>query len=95
VRRRRAPLWLRRLDRVAAELRTARFPTSADDGFQQMLELSASGRRMLREQVAAELPGTSASDVDETTHLVVSRMGRARAALTVRWMRERARYFRR
>src|SRR5438128_6789821 len=42
------PLWLRRLDRVKAELKATRFPRTAEEGFRQCIALSTTALRWLR-----------------------------------------------
>jgi hypothetical protein len=39
------PLWLRRMDLVKAEMKTVRFPHTAQEGFRQCAELSDTARR--------------------------------------------------
>jgi hypothetical protein len=42
---REVPLWLRRLDRVKAELKATRFPATAEEGFRQCVALSTAALR--------------------------------------------------
>jgi hypothetical protein len=89
----RIPIWLRRFELVRAELRTTRFPRSADEGFRIADTLAADGWRMLREQVASGMRGARPEAIDRATHLVLAQMKQVRADWAMRWRGERARYF--
>jgi hypothetical protein len=88
------PPWLRHLQRVAVELRHTRFPRTAEEGLLQMARLSASGRRALRDEVAARLRGAPEGAIDGAVRRLEARLARARAAWAVRWPKERARWLR-
>ncbi len=85
------PLWLRRLSLVKAEMKGVRFPRNAEEGFQQMAELSATNLRILREQVRSELPRPSEREVEIATRRLLARLSHAEAEWTRVWKRERAR----
>jgi hypothetical protein len=89
----RIPIWLRRLDLVRTELRTTRFPRTADEGFRAADALAADGWRMLREQVASGMRGARPETIDRATHVVLARMKQVRTDWATRWRGERGRYF--
>jgi hypothetical protein len=47
----RLPLWLRRLDRVKAEVKGAGFPRAAEEGFRQCAALSAAALRWFEDSI--------------------------------------------
>ncbi|HLC40155.1 MAG TPA: hypothetical protein VJO34_00845 [Methylomirabilota bacterium] len=82
-RAKRAPLWLRRLGVVKAELSATRFPKSAEEGMQQCAMLSAAALRLLREQAGGE----------KEMHRLLARLSAAEARHARRWRRDCARFF--
>ncbi|MGH7960979.1 MAG: hypothetical protein ACRERD_04005 [Candidatus Binatia bacterium] len=88
------PLWLRRLDLVKAEMKTVRFPQTAQEGFQQMVMLSETALRWLRQSVKAEHPGASEKKVDLELRRLMARWSAADARWVQRSKKERDRYFR-
>lgn len=94
-RQKQPPIWLRRLDLVKAELKTVRFPRTAEEGFRQCAELSETARRWLRQSIKAEHPGASEEKVDLELCRLMARWSAADARWIARWKEERDRYFRR
>jgi hypothetical protein len=93
-RRNRAPLWLRRLALVKAELKGTRFPPTAAEGLRQVAALSAVSLRMLAEDVRAATPRADRKRVRKALYESLARISRVEAQWVICWMRERARYFR-
>lgn len=90
----RVPLWLRRLDLVKAEMKTVRFPRTAEEGFRQCAMLSATAMRWLRQSIKAEHPGASEEKVDLELRKLMARWSAADARWIAKWKKERDRYFR-
>ncbi len=88
------PLWLRRMDLVKAELKTARFPRTAEEGFRQCAELSETARRWFRESIRTEHPGASEEKIEKERRLLLAHFCAAQARWVVKWKKERERYFR-
>jgi hypothetical protein len=88
------PLWLRRLDLVKAEMKTVRFPHTAEEGFRQCAEISATVLRWLRQSIKAEHPGASKEKVDLELCQLMAPWSAADARWVKRWKKERNRYFR-
>ena len=88
------PLWLRRLDLVKAEMKTVRFPRSAQEGFRQCAELSEKARRLFWESVRADHPEASDEDIEQERRLLLARLSAAQARWIAKWKKERDRYFR-
>ena len=88
------PLWLRRLGIVKAEMKRTRFSRSAEAGFLQCAELSATARRLLRESIRADHPGASDEEIERERRLLLARLSAAQARWIAKWKRERDRYFR-
>lgn len=74
-------IWLRRLDLVRAELATARFPRSVDEGLRLCAALSAASLRGLYESVRREHPHANAASVRAETAALLARWDRAETAL--------------
>ena len=51
-----APRWLRRMDLVKAEMKTVRFPRTAQEGFRQCAELSETARRWFWQSIERTIP---------------------------------------
>jgi hypothetical protein len=51
------PPWLRRMDLVKAELKTVRFPRTAQEGLRRCAELSETMRHLFRESFEPSTPG--------------------------------------
>lgn len=77
------PVWLRRLERVKAELREVTFPRTAEEGLRQAAALSVACLRMLEEEVASA----------KGRRLLLARLSRLDARRTLFWKKERARCF--
>jgi hypothetical protein len=90
----RLPLWLRRLDLVKAEMKTVQFPRTAQEGFQQMVMLSETALRWLRQSIKAEHRGASEEKVDLELRRLMARWSAADARRIVKWKEECDRYFR-
>jgi hypothetical protein len=88
------PLWLRRLDRVKAEMKRARFPRTAQEGFRQCVELSATARHLLWESIRSDHPGASDEKIEKERRLLLARHSAAEARRIIKWKKERDRYFR-
>jgi hypothetical protein len=89
-----APLWLRRLDIVKAEMKSVRFPPSAQEGFRQCAELSETARRLFWESLRADHPGASDEEIEQERRLLLARFSAAEACRLAKWKKERDRYFR-
>ena len=68
-----APRWLRRMDLVKTELKTVRFPRTAQEGFRQCIELSETARRWFRQSLRADHPGASEEEVETERRLLLAR----------------------
>jgi hypothetical protein len=88
------PLWLRRLDLVKAEMKTVQFPRTAQEGFQQMVMLSETALRWLRQSIKAERPGASEEKVDLELRRLMARWSAADTRWIAKWKKERDRHFR-
>jgi hypothetical protein len=88
------PRWLRRMDLVKAELKTVRFPRTAEEGFRQCAELSETARRWFRESIRTEHPGASEEKIEKERRLLLARFCAAQARQITKWKKERERYFR-
>ena len=96
VRRRpkKAPLWLRRMDLVKAEMKTVRFPRTAREGFCQCVELSEHVRRWFWESIRADHPEASEEEIEKERRLLLARFCAAQVRQIAKWKKERDRYFR-
>jgi len=90
-----APLWLRRLDVVKAEMRTVKFPRTAREGFRQCAELSETARRWFWQSLRAGHPGASEQEIERQRRLLLARRCAAQTRQIAKWKRELDRYFRR
>src|SRR5215831_12551613 len=79
------PLWLRRLDLVKAEMKTVRFPRTAQEGFRQCAELSTIARRWLRQSIKAEHPGASEEKIDLELRRLMARWSAADTRWVAKW----------
>jgi len=91
----RVPIWFRRLDLVKAELRTVRFPRTAQEGFRQCIALSETALRWFRESIRDDRPGATGVDIENERRLLLARFSAAESRRATRWKQERGRYFRR
>ena len=92
-RSKKVPLWLRRLDLVKAELRTVRFPRTAQEGFRQCIALSETALRWFRESLRDNRPGASGGEIENERRLLLARFSAAEARRVAKWKKERGRYF--
>lgn len=88
------PLWLRRLDIVKAELKSLRFPHTAQEGLRQCAELSEAARRWFRQSIQADHPGASDEEIEKERRLLLARQCAAQARQVAKWKKELDRYFR-
>jgi len=93
-RRKKTPLWLKRLHIVKSEMKSVRFPHTAQEGFHQCAELSETARRWFRESIRADHPGASEEEIEKERRLLLARFSAAEARRIAKWKRERDRYFR-
>jgi hypothetical protein len=93
-RSKKVPLWLRRLDAVKAEMKTVRFPRTAEDGFRQCVALSETALRWFRESIRESHPGASEEEIEKERRLLLARFAAAEARRMAKWQKERGRYFR-
>ena len=89
------PLWLRRLDLVKAEMKTVHFPRTAQEGFRQCAELSATARRWFLDSLRQDHPGASEEEIEHERRLLLARFSAAQTRWIEKWKKERDRYFRR
>lgn len=92
---RKLPLWLQRLDQVKAELKGARFPRTAEEGFRQCMMLSTTAHRWFRGSLRADHPNASEEQLESERQRLLARLSAAEARWLTEWRKERARYFRR
>jgi hypothetical protein len=79
---------------VKAEMKSVRFPRTAQEGFRQCMELSAKARHLFRESIRADHPEASAEEIEEERRLLLARFSAAQARWIAKWKKERDRYFR-
>jgi hypothetical protein len=90
----RVPIWLRRLGLVKAEMKTVRFPRTAQEGFEQGLLLSANALRLLRDSLRKDHPGASEKRIDLEMRRLMARFSAADRRWGARWRKECDHYFR-
>ena len=93
-RSKKVPPWFRRLDLVKAEMKTVRFPRTAQEGFSQCVELSETARRWFRQSIRDGHPGTSKDEIEKERRLWLARFSAAESRRMTKWKKERDRYFR-
>ena len=91
---RKLPLWLRRLDRVKAELKGTQFPRTAEEGFRQCAALSATALRWLEDSIRDAHPRANEDQLEIERRLLLARLSAAEGRWLAEWRKERARYFR-
>jgi hypothetical protein len=89
-----APRWLRRMDLVKAEMKTVRFPRTAQEGLRQCAELSETARRWFRQSLQADHLGASEEEIEKERRLLLARRCAAQARQIAKWKKELDRYFR-
>jgi hypothetical protein len=82
------------MDLVKAELKTVRFPRTAQEGLRRCAELSETTRHLFRESIRAEHPGASEEKIEKERRLLLARFCAAQARQIAKWKKERERYFR-
>lgn len=87
------PLWLQRLGLVKAELKSVRFPRTAEEGFRQVAALSAVSLRMLEEDVRSDMPRATEKQLRMAVRRLLARLSHAETQQTCFWQKERARHF--
>jgi hypothetical protein len=90
---RKLPLWLRRLDRVKAELKGTQFPGAAEEGFRQCAALSTAALRWFRDSVRDTHPMASEEQVETERRRLLARLSAAERRWLAEWRKERVRYF--
>ena len=88
------PLWLRRLDRVKAELKGTRFPRTAEEGFRQCAALSEAALRWFRSSLKDAHPRATDAEIETERQTLLARLSAAEARWLAKWRKERVRYFR-
>jgi hypothetical protein len=89
-----APRWLRRMDLVKTEMKTVRFPLTAQEGFRRCAALSETASRWFRESIRADHAGASEQAIEKERRLLLARFYAAQARQVAKWKKERDRYFR-
>ena len=87
------PLWLRRLSLVQAELKSARFPRTAEEGLRQVAALSATSLRLLRTEVRSGLRRANDKQVETAMRRLLARLSHTEVEWARVWKNERARFF--
>ncbi len=93
-RSKKAPLWFRRLGLVKAEMKTVRFPGTAQEGFRQCLELSETAQRWFRHSIRDGHPGAREEEIEKERRLLLARFSAAEARRLAKWKKELDRHFR-
>lgn len=95
VRVRELPVWLRRLDRVKAEVKGTQFPRTAEEGFRQCAALSTTALRWLEDSIRDDHPRASREQLETERRRLLARLSAAETRWLTEWRKECARYFRR
>ena len=93
-RRKRMPLWLKRLGIVKTEMKCVRFPRTAQEGFRQCAELSETARRWFRQSILEAHPGAKEEDIEKERTRLLARFSASQTHRVAKWKKERDRYFR-
>ena len=93
-RRKRMPIWLKRLGIVKTEMKYVRFPRTAQEGFRQCAELSETARRWFRQSILEAQPGATEEEVEKERTRLLARFSAAQTHRIAKWKKERDRYFR-
>ena len=93
-RQKQAPIWIRRLDLVKAEMRNVRFPKTAHEGLRQCAELSKTANRWVMESIREDNPGADEEAIDQARRLLAARFSAAEFRHMKRWKKERDSFFR-
>lgn len=89
-----APIWIRRLDVVKAELKNVRFPKSAYEGSRQCAELSETANRWVLESIRQSNRRGSEQAIEQARRLLAARFSAVEFRYMKRWKKERDRFFR-
>ena len=92
-RSRKVPVWLRRLGTVKAEMKTVRFPRTAQEGFRQCAELSATAERWHRQSIRHADPEADEEGIERQRRLLLARLCVGEARRIAKWNKELSRYF--
>jgi hypothetical protein len=82
-------LWIKRLDHVKTELRSTRWPRSAEAGMRLVLELSNRGRQHLLASLKADHPRFSTHQIETKAYQLMQRWDQAKASLAARRTRQK------
>jgi hypothetical protein len=82
------------MDIVKAEMRSVRFPATAQEGLRQCAKLSATASRWFRESIRADHPEASEEEIEKERQLLLARLSAAQARQIAKWKKELDRYFR-
>lgn len=93
-RQKQAPIWIRRLDLVKAEMRNVRFPKTAHEGLRQCAELSETAKRWVLESIRQRNPGAGEEAIEQARQLLAARFSAAESRHMKRWKKERDSFFR-
>ena len=93
-RQKQAPIWIRRLDLVKAEMRNVRFPKTAQEGLRQCAELSKTANRWVLDSIREDNPGAGEEAIEQARRLLAARLSAAEARHMKRWKKERDSFFR-
>ena len=88
------PIWFRRIGLVKADMKTVRFPRTAQEWFRQCAQLSETAGRWFRESIRDDHPGAGAEEVEKERRLLLARFSAAEARRILKWKKELDRYFR-
>jgi hypothetical protein len=79
---------------VKGELKTLRFPRTAQEGFRQCADLSGTALRWFRQSIVNSHPGIGEEEIEKQRRSLMARFSGAEARRIVRWKMARDRYFR-
>jgi hypothetical protein len=82
------------MELVKAEMKSIRFPRTAQEGFRQCADLSALARRLFWESIRADNPRASDEDLEQERRLLLARLSAAQARWIAKWKKERDQFFR-
>jgi hypothetical protein len=93
-RRKRMPLWLKRLGIVKTEMKGVRFPRTTQEGFRQCAELSETARRWFLQSIREAHRGANEEEIETERARLLARFSAAETHWIAKWKKERDRYFR-
>jgi hypothetical protein len=88
------PIWLRRLSVVKTEMKTVRFPGSAEEGFLLCARLSDAARRCFLESLRKRFPRASAEEIEMQRRRWLARRTAAETRRLAQWKKDLDRFFR-